>query len=86
MQRSLLVVTLATAISGLSYAQTPTTIPILNAGFEADVLSCAPSAGCFNNEAPAWVPAWYNPPYAPDLIRRLWRERPDRLGTLRILR
>jgi hypothetical protein len=28
----------------------------------------------------------YNPPYAPDLIRRLWRERPDRLGTLRILR
>jgi hypothetical protein len=27
-----------------------------------------------------------NPPYAPDLIRRLWRERPDRLGTLRILR
>jgi hypothetical protein len=28
----------------------------------------------------------YHPPYAPDLIRRLWRERPDRLGTLRILR
>jgi hypothetical protein len=25
-------------------------------------------------------------PYAQDLIRRLWRERVDRLGTLRILR
>jgi len=28
----------------------------------------------------------YNPPYAHDLIRQPWRERVDRLGTLRILR
>jgi hypothetical protein len=31
-------------------------------------------------------PSPYYLPYAHDLIRRLWRERPNRLGTLRILR
>jgi hypothetical protein len=38
------------------------------------------------SDAATGLSTLYNPPYAQDLIRQPWRERVDRLGTLRILR
>jgi hypothetical protein len=38
------------------------------------------------SQSPRFFPDSGDLPYAHDLIRRLWRERPNRLGTLRILR
>jgi hypothetical protein len=54
-----LVATLAASVFGTAFAQ-GTTIPILNPGFEADVLNCAPSEACYNAEVPAWLPGWFN--------------------------
>jgi len=59
MKRYLLIVPVALAASWMASAQQKTTsIPILNAGFEADVLTCAPGANCYNSALPAWLPAW----------------------------
>lgn len=59
MKRFLLIVPLTMAVSWIASAQETTIpIPIFNAGFEADVLPCAPGANCWNSAVPAWLPAW----------------------------
>lgn len=61
MKRYLQIVPLALAVSWIASAQETTIpIPILNAGFEADVLVCAPGLNCYNSEVPAWLPGWFN--------------------------
>ena len=57
----LLMVPLAASVSWSAFAQGNTVqIPIQNPGFEADVLTCAPSALCYNLEAPGWLPGWFD--------------------------
>jgi hypothetical protein len=59
MKRFLLATALAaTALWTASAQEVTTPIPILNAGFEADVLTCAPGGNCFNTAVPGWLPAW----------------------------
>jgi hypothetical protein len=56
-----LVMPLAASVSWSAFAQGNTVkIPIQNPGFEADVLTCAPSESCYSLEAPGWLPAWFN--------------------------
>lgn len=59
MKRYLLAVLLASALPQMAAAQENTiSIPILNAGFEAEVLTCAPGNNCWTYALPAWLPAW----------------------------
>jgi hypothetical protein len=55
----LLMLPLGASVVGTASAQ-GTQIPIQNAGFEADVLNCAPGPNCWNSAVPGWLPGWLN--------------------------